>query len=319
MKKLFPIFIFICASLFSQAQSYQYIPLDLDTSSFWIQKYHYYSGNSGSPIQINGEVVQYVEKDTIINTKTYHKVRGYNTTYIPLMGSLAFNTAADKYNCYNPIIYLYDDTVNQKVLSWYPSNDVSLLNYNLSIGDSLNYLPPSTSTYAKFPVDSTSIKTYFGVSRKTMFGTMTFGNTLYWTIEGVGASVNFPDVGSGEWGTPLFSLSAYLKNDTVLYKDQNFSSDSCYKKQRGNSACAPLSISEKEVIRSLVTYSNNKLNIERVNMQLDISLISMHGNVLLKERSIGRYSKDLSYFPAGIYILSIQSPNGIDNRKILIR
>ena len=87
------------------AQTYQ--ALDLNTTSYWVHDFHYYSG-SGQDCY--SKFVSYVEKDTLINSTHYWKIQGYFSE--PITG---FNCGNGSYWLHPWIINIREDTVLKKV------------------------------------------------------------------------------------------------------------------------------------------------------------------------------------------------------------
>ena|GEM_PF-4500480 len=270
------------------------------------------------------EKVQYVEKDTIVNSKIYHLIKGYNTTMVSYGFSGAYNAAAHTYNCYRPkIILIREDTLTKKIYTLWGSGEKTLLDFNLNLGDSLNYIPPDTSSYSKFPVDSIGFNPYMGILRRIQFGNYgqaPSSTNSYFTIEGIGATLNFPDARTGEWGIPVFTLRAFIKNKNVLYKDSQFPIDSCYRKPRVSS-CWPSSTFNVETGTFHSNFNQNTLNITNpMNKKLRITILNLQGqpifNLQSKQQQIQHRIENVG---TGIYILSVQSIKGMRTKKIFIQ
>jgi hypothetical protein len=314
VKKLLILFI-VFFSWSAQAQTYTYKPLNLDTSSFWIQEFHVYYGFP--QLNLKGEVLQYVEKDTLINNKTYSKIRGYCT--VPYRDSFSFHPwfSLSELNCYNPTIFIREDTVAMKVYrleSMVTFNEVVLLDFDLQVGDSISHIPPDSLGYG-FPVDSISMVNIEGVNRRVYF-TNPIG--IYERIEGIGANMNFPDVGASEWGTPRFSLKTFVKNNTVLIRRVGYPIDSCYKKSRALN-CWPLAMSELHAAEIGYYFSNNMLYISNYITPIKFEVFNPSGQSVFKDNvKVGFYEHDFYNLPKGIYIIHIQSEEKQLIEKILV-
>ncbi len=317
MKKQILLLAICLIPFFSKAQ---YTPLNLDTSCFWIQQYHDYHG-SQPQINIYGEVLQYVEKDTTIMGQVYHKVRGYPTAN--MVGTTNDIGALWSYQYYNPRIFIREDTVAKKIFgisNFSPFTEVVLLNFDVQIGDTITYAPASALNYIGAQVDSINMATYFGINRRTIFAD--FANTFnadYKRIEGVGATLNFPAAGIAEWDIAVYTLQAFVKNNTVLYKDSVYPIDSIYRKPAYR--FAPVAVQNVSAVRFSSMFSNNNLVIQNPkNEELKINVLNLQGQPIFtlksKENNIQHRIENVA---AGIYILSVRSEKGVENKKIFVR
>jgi hypothetical protein len=98
-----------------QMQAQNYIPMNLDTSCFWVNDASFYNGFSGSPVYCNYESTSYVEKDTIINGLHYFKIISYLSTHLSANPSWAINECnfIDKTN---RVSFMREDTILKKKL-----------------------------------------------------------------------------------------------------------------------------------------------------------------------------------------------------------
>lgn len=305
--------------MLAKSQSQPYTPMDLDTSSFWIQEYKYYYG---SPyVEISGEVLQYVAGDTSLNNQTYKIIRGYCTRSHSHLSSGYDYLQAKLLACYNPTIYIREDTASKQILMLGGNNsttqEVELLSYNLSVNDAMSYIPPVFGPVPLSSIDSIKYYNYFGVNRRSIYNR--FSLYAYVRIEGIGATLNFPDFGASEWNTPMFVLNTYVKNNTVLYKRDQYSIDSCYRKAKIN-YCSPVNSSHLSKKTFTYTFSHNTLLVQNPqNEKLKIVLLNLQGSVLFEQESQeSRIKKEIRNIASGIYILSIQSSHGVQNKKIFV-
>ena len=319
MKKTITLFLISLAPLLSKAQAYT--PMNLDTTCFWIQRYHdYWAGT-----QAQGEVLQYVEKDTIIGQHKFHIIKGYCTDpYLPPASSSHYI-----YNCYNPKIIIREDTANRKIYRFYTNLGLETiwLDFNFfNVQDTVTCLDTSSNDPCLI-VDSIKNASHYGLTSRTIFANWYSNGSPSFTpqtglsklIEGVGLNYNFPDERFGEWGIPWFTLEAFVKNGSVLYKESLYPIDSCYRKSR-KLGCWPLAVNDKKINNENLKYSNNMLELKSENIHYSLSLISMSGKLIWRIENVGQnFSKDFSGLPTGVYVLSIQSEQGVENRKILIR
>ena len=286
--------------------------MDLDTSSFWVLDYSW--GGAGS---FTGERVCYVEKDTMIYGVVHAKVvcytsKGVNIPITLMNAHLTVN---------NPISYfMREDTIDKKLYLY--SSTYGLLKtivFNLNINDSIEVGWSSITQPMNQPIDSITYPLYLGHERRTIFGTH-LASIPYSVIEGIGASHSFPEAQWGEWGIPYVTCKCYSKGGAVLYKSHvyPFSQDSCYKKPMEQKW--PLGLNDRYSNESNIIYSNNSLRVNGNNGEYFFKLVSIQGQaVFSKLVTQSSFTVSFESLPKGIYILSIQSSNGIENRKILIQ
>lgn len=319
MNKIIPIFLLVLAPLFSKSQVYT--PLNLDTSCYWIQSYNDYQAGP----KAWGEVLQYVEKDTLIGPYNYHIIKGYCTDPSLPITSYAWYF----YNCYNPKIIIREDSVSRKIYRFDLNQGLEIiwLDFDFSLQDTVLCLD---TTYSNPPpcliVDSVKITNHYGLSSNTVYSNWyttilppfvpLTGITIF--MEGIGINYNFPDAASGEWGIPRFRLEAFVKNDSILYKSDFYPIDSCYRKPQ-TFRCWPSSVKDTEENNSNIVYSANRLIIKDCQEGVKLRLIDMSGKIYYEKYFQYPEIVDFSNYSTGIYILSIQSSKGIENRKILIR
>ncbi len=310
MKKIIPILLIAFAPLLSKSQTYQYIPMGLDNSSFWVMDYYW-----GGQQSFNGERVCQIVGDTLILNKLYSKCncytsKGRNQTTALGNGALQFDRD----------YLLYEDTLQKKVLI-YKTNlslKVGELEFERNVGDSSNMYLNNYSLNQTHFIDSVKYDSYPGsLIRRTTYSNHQFGGEFK-AIEGIGASHSFPEGHIGEWGIAMATCRCYSKGGNVQYLN-GIPADSCYKKasQKAN----PIGVDKLVDLGVRISFWNNEISItmqEMVNM--NIALFSINGKKLyskiIKE---GTFKKSFADFPTGIYILSLQSSKGIENRKILIR
>ncbi len=309
MKPKFLLIVFLFLSLKSFSQNY--IPMNLDTSCYWVNDFHYYDGFSGSPFSCTGETTSYVEKDSLINNTNYKKVITYSSSDF----TSSINTIQMKFQCYskapkNISIFLREDTIQKKIfylVDFLSGQELELLDFGLNIGDSVH----STASMSPI-VDSLSIVNFNGINRNVIFSTAGIVG-LYSIIEGVGASYNFPLGGYGEWLMPIFALKCYSKGGQILYGD---TSQPCLKRPA-------IAVSTKDVFKNnfTLTYSNNSFQINNPNNEkLNIVLLDLTGNKIISEttNSIYYQSKIANSISTGIYFLQVGNEKGRVVKKIIV-
>ncbi len=140
-------------------------------------------------------------------------------------------------------------------------------------------------------------------------------------IEGVGMNYQFPfNIGGGEWNTPGFTCKCYSSKDTVRYLwNEQFNGvfpiDSCYKKERIKQWAIGVNDNKKD---PTIFFVNNSLSL-RTAYAINYKVYNSIGALVLSEKSASHYyEKDLSYLPAGIYIVHLKFKNERLVKKILI-
>jgi len=283
------------------AQSYTYKALDLDTSCFWIHSYYHYYPSQ----ECSGEKTTIVEKDTLINSTSYYKLRTYTTQIGIVSGSICSNALIP----FDVITFLREDTSAKKIYKWMGgSAEVPLLDFAKNIGDTLDI-----GLYSYNPiVDSIAIQTFNGIDRKMQFGVFGLGN-LYATIEGIGATYSFPVSGYGEWHSPDFTLLCYSKGGVTLYPD---SSTPCLKGPK-----VFVGLNDIPSLKINYTFNKNTFSIQDIgNKQVELFVYSIQGALLFEEKYIHSwYKKEFtSTFSPGVYVFSLRSGNSRLNFKAII-
>jgi hypothetical protein len=262
MKRQILLLIFFFQILNSFSQSYTYKKFDLDTSCFWVYDYYYY----GNQPECAGEKIISVEKDTIIGTNTFYKLRIY--TSIKTITSLSCEgTILNYFKETN--LYVREDTINQTLVD---VNNNVLIDYNLNVGDTLNIgLNNQNPT-----VDSATIDTINGIPRRRMWSHFGLGN-IYTTIEGIGANMNFLVHQYGEWLTPAYrELKCYSKNGTTVYPDN--SNSTCVKNY-------PVNITEINRESSFYEYLGRDIfKINSLLYPIEIQILDFNGRMLYKKQ-----------------------------------
>lgn len=296
MKKIV-IIILLFYNFKSNGQSY--IPLNLDTSSYWVFDYRsYFAGEA-----VHGEKTTQVFGDTIISGKKYFKLVTFAT--IP---PEVFNPTYLGYYYTKDTQLIREDTITKQVFEYIYGaiGDNLILDFNLSIGDTMpmiDYQP-----FNNFFVDSIDSQLILGVTRKIQHSHFGLIVPDYQTIEGIGATINFPPHGIGEWGIPFYTLKCYSKNGVQLFGD---ASTPCIKS-------FPLTFQEKTISNIECKVQNRNIIIENSSLnKLEVKLINLNGQIISKETTTQAYL-NLNYnsIPSGIYILHISSNKNVLNKKI---
>ena len=282
-------------------QAYTFIPMNLDTSCLWVHEYYNYHSNGFN--ECSGEKITYIEKDTVIGSYKYFKLFTY-TSEIALSQPQAFCENALFKN--DQITFVREDTSLQQIIDL---NNNVLLDFSKIIGETqdigLNGNNPK--------VDSITIDTFNLIARKVCWGTFGLVND-YKTIEGIGATYNFPIREYGEWFTPAFRLKCHSRNGQILYPN-NFP-DPCIKKPK-----TPVGISEYTLnpIDYILTGKNISI-LGSPQFPLDLIIYDLTGRTLFKYKIIDNKQIDLSpVLNTGLYVFSVTNFKSGLKRIELIR
>jgi hypothetical protein len=281
----------------TEIYSQSYIPLNLDTTCYWVHKYQYYNYDpvGASTVNCVGEKMSVVEKDTIISSQKYWLINTYLTELTYGWGSCT------PYNYHGPSILIREDTAMKKIYAYQNSGDQMVLDYGKNMGDSLPSPPGFGGGY--FPsslIDSITYNSVNGIVRRFQWCKLNYCNFTYSTIEGIGASHNFPPSGAGEWGIPYFTLTCYSKGGVVLYSDGG----SCTKK-----TALPLSINNFDLPNISYSYKNNMLTIKNNSAsRIHFKLYNLDGRILEIHTLVQGISYyDLSSYLNGLYIFELSN------------
>lgn len=303
MRKIFIFFLFIACRATSQV----YLPLNIDTTSIWVHEFYYYSGSSGAPVSCYAERTTIVEKDTIIGLYAYHKLVSYLSDD---MGSLTSGSCYSAIPKYDRVTFVREDSVNRKVYKiWGNGTDSVILDYNVNIGDTLELGAGNLNPI----VDSITTENFLGVTRTCRWGHIYLTSNIYRTIEGIGASSNFPEIGYGEWLIPEFNLKCYKKNGVILF--QRDITDTCLKKTKIN-------VSVNDINKNPIYYTSsvNSFSVFNAdNEAIELKVYSIDGKTVFKKSFYENnylFSFD-SHLNDGLYIISLRWKKGLLNFKMM--
>lgn len=288
-------------SFHGKSQTYQ--PIGFDTSCYWVLSFGVYDGSFGG-FTISGEYVATVVGDTMISSQQYSKIFVY-----------PIQITVRNYPFHYPAthVYLREDTALKKIYKYDLSSGLEsgYLDFDLSVGDTLF----KANSFGSILADTIFIDNFLGVSRKVQQG-HGLGPTIYSTIEGVGATHNFPAVGGyGEWGIPHFTTKCFSKGGITYYLNPQMASD-CIKKPYDPT----LSTKEIEQHKFDVIWSNNQLKIQNPKSDnYDITIYGLSGRSIISEKSLNsNRSINLNNQPKGLYILYIRSKDSYLSKKIIV-
>jgi hypothetical protein len=261
-----------------------YQPMNLTLDCYWVNHYKVYDPG----IVCEGDIVTYYEKDTIINTHNYQKLKS-----IIIQETTSCSSFYTIFK--NSIIYLREDTILHEIFHLYSSslNEIPFINYNLNVNDIIQECSPYSI------IDSISYSSVNNIVRKSQwFNIPTIGTSR--TIEGIGRTINFPIcIESDMWFT-ILELKCFKNNGQFLYTKTP--SDSC-------NISIPLATKYNEEKKCTIQYFNNQLILNSEKTNYSYKILSMEGKLLYASYYNQHQQKiDLSsILPDGIYIAVITS------------
>jgi hypothetical protein len=253
------------------AQTYTYIPLNLDTSCFWVSGYDFRDGSFPGYV-CRGERVSAVTGDTTIGARKYSKI----LTYTSVRDSVNTNyECSSMQGAFTSLIH--EDTVAKKV---YDSYGNTIAEFNRNGGDTIwagsNYIGRAGRIAV---IDSITFQNIGGTTRKLEWATLPAPSAShsynYVAMEGIGATRNFPIVLYGEWGIPTYWTKCYSKGGQMLYADS--ATSSCIRKP-------PLKVgvpNTQKVERAAFTVQGQSLLITDSRLlPVTVQIIDMTGRLL---------------------------------------
>jgi hypothetical protein len=287
-----------CPSAFSQG----YLPLNLDTSCFWISNYHYYDGDIG---WCRGEKVSEVIGDTIMSGNKYSIVRTYPTAYSYFNNYPCLPLFATR------ITYVREDTATKKVYDNYGN---TVTDFGRQAGDTIFI---TAAGGAKVIVDSIHFKNVGGAVRRLQSGHLLIHSSIpynygYTTIEGIGVTYSFPVPQFGEWLIPSYSLKCFSRGGQTLYTDSP--SITCVKSPpiKLEVKDAPLMNSEAFVIKG-----NSFKIVDATLLPLRVQLFDMTGRMLSSFVATSTAPITMDLVP-GIYVLRLEKNKDYAAFKVAI-
>ncbi len=299
MKYTFFLILISVGNCFGQA--YNFLPMNLDTSCIWVYEYYNYHSNGFN--ECSGEKITFIDKDTVIGQYKYFKLVTY-TSEIANSQPQAFCQNALFKN--DVITFVREDTALHQIIDL--SNNV-LIDFNKNIGQTIDIGLNGDNP----KVDSITIDTFNLILRKVCWGTFGLVND-YRTIEGIGATYNFPIREYGEWFTPAYRLKCYSKNGQDLYPN-NFP-DPCVKKPK-----APVGIGEYSLKPiNYILIDKNISILGSPQFPLDLHIYDLTGRILFRTKIMDNKQINLSsILNSGLYLFSITNFKQVTTRLEIIK
>ena len=238
---------------------------------------------------VNGSTLSYdVNGDTVINSKTYHKI--FRSNYL---------------------CAIREDSLKRVYRIWPLDTEKKIFDFSASIGDTVSFNPVGMVT----GIDSVLIDNQY---RKRF---ITGSDTI---IEGIGSMHNlifdiifYPDF------APTFDMLCYQRNDTVKFTNPVYNTcDTSF------SYTILLGINEDVLRNKLTIYPNPTTSQFTLKMELKestelfVKLYHFTGQLIYLEEIgnvSGNYTQqiDLSGYSKGVYFVQISTENNILTRKVV--
>ena len=295
--------VFITLISFSvSAQNYEYIPLVKQGLQLWTCDQGYY-GHNDSEYRFKRYAL--TDEDTIIDNETYKKLYFYkgiefDTTTATYIGALRENSQKQVFykGMYGTI------ELNEMIYD-----------FSLSVGDtfsggSLNH----SSDFFGLVVSNIDTINYNGIERKRFWiRTEGYGQTAAIWIEGIGnrEGLFFPyHTNTADfWG----NTRCYIHNGDLLYSNYSHGGNDCITPLMGIE-----SIVEDNSITIYPNPSNSEVNISSENIINSIEIFNSLGQrVYYSVVNSNTKTIDISSFVNGVYILGVNTENGVIRKKII--
>ncbi|MCU0432412.1 MAG: T9SS type A sorting domain-containing protein [Bacteroidia bacterium] len=320
-KQLLVLLLIVLVPSFATSQNYR--PLPGAGASWQLVTYSYYSQTYNTQDYYYLEV-PLVNSDTSIQTNVYHRL---------IEHSLFYPTG-------NYLGGFRSDSTGKTW--WLPSADTTeflLMDLNVNQGDTVRnvYSIDQTGLPAThdFYVDSTGIMVTGSLPRKTVYvRSVPSGMNINMWIEGLGAFNGF--LNKTYSAGPLYRFDNFLcisYEDTVWYTGDSLTPNPHYfsyypdsiQTMPGSCALYVLSLvgQEEQLPAELCIYPNPATYafiLEPSTNQLStLRIFSLSAQLLHTQRIQGRTEIDVSTFPEGIYLLELETPQGIVRQKLVLQ
>ena len=292
--------VFITLISFSAfAQDYQYIPLVKPGLQLWTRDNGLYEYNIYHFMRY-----ALTEEDTIINSITYKKL--YKFTDIEFNLNTSEYNGGIRENSQKQVFYRGNRSYD---------NEILLYDFSLSVGDTFRMaVPLDTATFEIASIDTIN---YNGVPRRKftikLFSYPIGGIIAGIWIEGIGnyeGILDFPrNYEVDNWSV----TRCYIHNGDLLYSNYSHGGNDCITPLMGIE-----SIVEDNSITLYPNPSNSEINISSENIINSIEIFNSFGQRVYQSM-VNSTEKviDISSFANGVYILGVNTENGVIRKKII--
>ena len=303
--KVYKLVLVVFITLFAfnlNAQNYEYIPLVKPGLQLWTCDNGYY-GHDDEAYRFKRYAL--TDEDTIIDNETYKKLYFYK--------NVEFDTATATY-----IGALRENSQKQVFYKgMYGTMELNemIYDFSLSVGDtfsggSLNH----SSDFFGLVVSNIDTINYNGIERKRFWiRTEGYGQTAAIWIEGIGnrEGLFFPyhTTTADIWG----NTRCYIHNGDLLYSNYSHGGNDCITPLMGIE-----SIVEDNSITIYPNPSNSEVNISSENIINSVEIFNSLGQRVY-QNVVNSNTKtiDISSFVNGVYILGVNTENGVIRKKII--
>src|SRR5690554_5741326 len=295
--------VFIALISFSvSAQDYEYIPLVKPGLQLWTWDLGYL-GYDDEAYRFRRYAL--TEKDTLINNITYKKL--YEFTDIEFNPLTAIYYGGFRENSQKQVFFKGERYNN--------NNEIMLYDFSLSAGDTFNL--PYNNEPSYFEIVAIDTLIYSGIPRRKFtirnIPEFSFAPQYSFWIEGIGnyeGLIQLPRVYAVDnW----LITRCYIHNGDLLYSNYSHG---------GNDCIIPLmgieSIVEDNSITLYLNLSNSEINISSENIINSIEIFNSFGQRVYQSM-VNSTEKviDISSFANGVYILGVNTENGVIREKII--
>ncbi|MFV0502271.1 MAG: T9SS type A sorting domain-containing protein [Bacteroidales bacterium] len=293
--------VFITLLSFSvNAQNYQYIPIVKPGLQLWTWDYGLYEYNL-----YHFRRYALTDEDTIIENEIYKKL--YQFTDIEFNPLTAEYYGGLRENAQKQVFYMKKNYNNTETL---------LYDFSLSVGDTFRMADPSNT--ATLEIASIYKINYNGFPRKkftiNLQQTYPIGDIIagVW-IEGIGnyeGILKFPsNYAADDWSI----TRCYIHNGDLLYSNYSHGGNDCITPLMGVE-----SIIEDNSITIYPNPTSSEVNISSENIINSIEIFNSLGQRVYQSM-VNSTEKviDISSFVNGIYILGVNTGNGVIRKKII--
>jgi hypothetical protein len=308
MRKLLLGFIIVFA-LKGKAQTNKYHPFP-DSNAVWCDSMTWNSASARSTT---------ITGDTVISGKTYHKLVSNSIYYEqgPFPGDVDYQYITSSNSSYSGAIR--QDTMLRQVYLLSPSatNEIVLYDFSLHVGDTLgnfSIVVGSTTSATITTIDSVLIGTSY---RKRWVVNQSGAVLNGYIIEGIGSTSGLFDYLTNEEypNAPIDYLTCFSQNNKKYYP---------YYSTTGS--CQQINISGIQQLAN-----NNELNIypnpnngsfviepQNTLYNVHCTVYDVNGKLVLSQTINGKTSIDAGSLNEGVYNISLQSNEGVVNKRLVI-
>lgn len=257
-------------------------------------------------------IYYYLNGDTIIGSYSYHKVfRKEFGEYICIGPNPV--TYFGSNDTIHPVAYLRDTLKQIRKWDEFLNSDTLLYNFDLNIGDTIPNAAYGFTTVDS--IDSIPVSNYFRKRFK-----LSNPDCSTYLFEGIGNSNGFlePVICINVSSDCGYTLTCYGFNDTAWYPNYSSSSPCIIPviplgitEHKKNSQTSEITIFPNPTSSTFIINSDGR-KIE------NIKIINLLGELLYQsDRINSKFETDISFLLKGIYIIQIQTDNGIIGKKII--